>query len=124
MFHGKLKKKASDWVFVCDTFNIPINTSHYQYSKLKEGSIILGVRPEDIQCCNHTEIKDDINSIKSKIDFIEYLGSDINVHLKVGTINFTARFNQTTQAELGKNIPVVLNLNKGHFFNKENNNIL
>ena len=63
--------------------------------------------------------------IDAKVEFIEYLGAEMNVHLTAQSNGFTARFNRRIDSKLKDSISsVIFDVNQGHFFNIENGNIL
>ena len=66
----------------------------------------------------------DKNKIDAKIDFIEYLGSEMNIHLAIQSNSFTARVSQSTNVKSDTSLSVVFDVNQGHFFDMENENIL
>ena len=119
-----LKQKQSEWVFVSNELTVQIEKTHYQYSKLKKNKVTFGIRPEDIHDSSFAEIKDDRNTIDAKVEFTEYLGSEMNVHLSAESNSFTARFNRKINMGSIDSISVILDVNKGHFFDARNGNIL
>ena len=130
LFNGELKQKGSDWVFTSDELTMKIEKTHYQYSHLEEGNIVFGLRPEDIYDSYFVENKDEKDIVEAKVKFIEYLGSEMNVHLTLGLSNFTARFNDRIDSDkkniikLEDSVSVVFNVDQGHFFNTHNGDIL
>jgi len=124
LFNGKLRQEQSEWVFISNELTIQIEKTHYQYSILKEEKVIFGIRPEDIHDSYFAEIKDDKNTIDAKVEFIEYLGAEMNVHLTTQSNGFTARFNRRIDSKLKDSTSVIFDVNQGHFFNIENGNIL
>ena len=62
--------------------------------------------------------------IDAKVEFIEYLGSEMNVHLTSQSNSFTARFNKKINSNSKEPISIILDVNKGHFFNIDNGNII
>jgi len=130
LFEGKLKQKESKWVFISNGLTMKIEKTHYQYSKLKQNKVIFGIRSEDIYDSYFADNKDEKSIIDAKVKFIEYLGSEINVHLSTQSNDFTARFNQRIDAgkkniiNLKDSISVIFDVNQGHFFNIDSGNIL
>ena len=125
LFKGELKKIESDWKFISNELVMKINDNHYQYSKLKESKVIFGIRPEDIHDSYHIDDKNSEDIIDTKIEFIEYLGSEINAHLSSGLNTFTAKFNNRVTSgrkdfiKLKDSVSVVFNINQGHFFDSD-----
>ena len=125
LFKGALKKINSGWSFTSDKISIKINEDHYQFPKLKEGDVVFGLRPEDIYDSYFIEDKDGKDIIDAEIEFIEYLGSEINAHLSSGSNRFTAKFNDRVSPDkkniikLKDSVSVILNVDQGHFFDSD-----
>ena len=127
LFKGELKKKDSKWIFISKEFLIEIEESHYQYSNLKEGSAVFGLRPEDIEHSHLSDNQEKRNIIDTEVDFIEYLGSEMIIHFSKQEIDFTARFNNRSSADNinpKDSISVLFNVEKGHFFDSDSDTIL
>lgn len=86
--------------------------------------IVFGIRPEDI----HTEqlMLDAYqeNNISAKITVSELLGAETMLYLNVDNTEFIARVDKRDYSEAGSEVTVVFDLNKGHFFDKETENII
>ena len=121
---GELQQKESEWVFISNTLTIHIEKTHYQYPKLKKGKAIFGIRPEDIHDSNSMDNKNEQNAINAKVEFIENLGSEMNVHLSSHSNSFTATFNHRMDSRLKGNTSLIFDVARGHFFNTENGDIL
>ena len=122
LFRGKIEKKGSNLYFSTSEFSIKINNSHYQYSRLNESNIVVGIRPEDIR---YVDEKNANNIFKASISFIEYLGQDLNVHLSLGKSNFTMKLDDTIfskskdSIKVNQKINININFDNGHFFDVE-----
>ena len=68
--------------------------------------------------------KDDRNTIDAKVEFVEYLGAEMNVHFTTQSNSFTAKLNRRIDTRVKDSISVVFDVNRGHFFNIGNGNIL
>ena len=121
-FFGKIEKKDSDLYFSTSEFSVKINSSHYQYSRLNESSIAFGIRPEDIR---YVDKKDTENNIKASISFIEYLGQDLNIHLRLKETKFAMKLDDTIfskskdSIKVNQNINIIFNVDNAHFFDVE-----
>jgi len=82
--------------------------------------VIFGIRPEDMHEAKPTSVKSKDNIIKAKVEVKELLGSDVFLYLKKGEKEITAKVNSRTKAEVGKDISLVLDVNKIHVFDKDN----
>ena len=125
---GELKKIGTDWHFKSEGLGIKINKKHYQYHNLKEGKTVFGIRSEDIHIAFDPNMKKFDLHLKSKINFIEYLGSDMNVHFSIESDSFIARFSHDLESNqslhINKSIDIAFNTMKGHFFNRDSGKIL
>ena len=124
LFKGELKQNKSRWVFTSNELTLHIKDNHYQYSKLKNGNFIFGIRSEDIHYNNSSESKDDKNIIDTKIEIIEDLGSEANMHLASSSSHFIARFNHREKLNSRDSVSVSLDVNQGHFFDIDSGKIL
>ena len=76
-----------------------------------------GIRPENI-CDNHfVDIKDSNNTINSKVDLIENIGSSLYLHTSVGS-DTIASISGTSSIEANDNIDLTFDLSKSLFFKK------
>lgn len=80
-----------------------------------------GVRPEDM---HDKELAGIIkaapgNTIQVNVDVIEPLGSDIEMHVKVGDHTLIAKIDSKTKARVGDTLDVVLDMEKTHLFDTE-----
>ena len=64
------------------------------------------------------------NVIDAEVDFVEYLGSEMNVHLKTKSNIFTARFTEDITLTPKTLVSILFDVNQGHFFNCDNENII
>ena len=124
LIEGELKQKDSEWLFISKEFSLYIEKSHYQYSNLKEGKVVFAIRSENIHYKRFVDIKDDRNIINANVDFLEYLGSEIIMHLFCGYNKFSVRFNQIIESDKTKSVQVLFDVSQGHFFNIKTRDIL
>jgi multiple sugar transport system ATP-binding protein len=116
LIEGEIKKSNDGWTFSNEDIALQIRDSHYQYQKLQTGKIIFGIRSEDINDHYFAEVKDDANTLQSTIEFIEYLGAEMNIHFKQQNTQFIAQFTRTIDARVNNKMSVIFDVNKGHFF--------
>ena len=100
-----------------NTFFVP--KEHLQYNELKSwSSSTMGIRPENIYDNHFVDIKDPNNTINSKVDLIENIGSSLYLHTSVGSDNFIASISGTSSIEANDNIDLTFDLSKSLFFKK------
>lgn len=88
-------------------------------SALAGRPIIFGIRPEDIHDRALRPDAKDGAIIRAAVDVHEPLGSDIILYLTAGEHTFVARVDAHSQARMGQNTEVVMNMKKMHVFNAE-----
>ncbi|MFY4774209.1 ABC transporter ATP-binding protein [Metabacillus sp. RGM 3146] len=84
--------------------------------------IIMGIRPEDI----HDEPVFIDSSAGTKIDAVievaELMGAETMLYSQVSGQEFIARVDSRTDVEPGQTLPLAFDMNKVHFFDKDNEN--
>lgn len=78
--------------------------------------VLFGIRPEDIYDRMFATLATPLNTLKARVDVVEPMGSEVILYLNVGKSSFVARVNPHTQARVGQEMEVVLDLNKMHAF--------
>lgn len=81
--------------------------------------VVFGIRPEDfhdeqvfIDASPHSQIK-----VKS--DVVELTGAELMIYTKLGDHDFVARIDARSELRPGQTVQLALDMNKGHFFDKE-----
>src|SRR5213594_292153 len=81
--------------------------------------VVFGVRPEDIADRALANGAQPAWTVKAGVDVHEPLGSDVILYLTAGAHSIVARVDARTQAKMGDNVEVVVNMRKMHLFNPE-----
>src|SRR5699024_6921188 len=86
--------------------------------------LIFGIRPEDI----HSEpvaieIEPKAN-VQAKIEVAELLGAETMIHSRIGNTEFVARIDANNTYHHGDTIDLAFNMSKGHFFDKETEQVI
>ncbi len=81
-------------------------------------TVIFGIRPEDIYDRTLVQSQDGA-VLRATVDVHEPLGSDIILYLTAGEHSIVARVDAHSQARMGQQTEVVLNMKKMHVFNPE-----
>jgi multiple sugar transport system ATP-binding protein len=81
--------------------------------------IIFGIRPEDIHDKAIRPGAKDEAALKAAVDVHEPLGSDIILYLTAGEHSIVARVDARSQARMGQDTEVVLDMKKMHVFNPD-----
>lgn len=81
--------------------------------------VIFGIRPEDfhdeqvfIDASPHSQIT-------VKTDVVELTGAELMIYTKLGDYDFVARIEARSDIKPGQTVQLALDMNKGHFFDKE-----
>ncbi|MBN1872355.1 MAG: sn-glycerol-3-phosphate ABC transporter ATP-binding protein UgpC [Candidatus Omnitrophica bacterium] len=123
--NGTLIEKKGKLFF--DEGNFQLGTVDKMKSALAQfinKEVIFGVRPEDIYDKLFVTKSESDNTVKVQVDVVETMGSEVYLYLKTPKHNFIARVGSRSTPELGKNIEVVIDMNKVHFFDKETENTI
>ena len=89
------------------------------------GDVLVGIRPEDIHVLDRGLPPGVVPAtLEGIVDFIEPLGSDTILHLKLGDTTLLVKIPGAYKAEIGSRIKVALNLAKMHFFDKKSEKAL
>ncbi len=81
--------------------------------------VVMGIRPEDIydDQLHITEASDSTTDVD--IELTEMMGAETYLYFEIEGVNFTARVNPRTTAQIGQKITIALDPNKIHIFDKE-----
>ena len=88
-------------------------------SPFQNGSVTLGIRPEDIHQTEDRHIEGLTANVDLQLDEIEPMGNEVFVHAKRGDLTVTARLSPRPLPELGETVRLVFDLEKLHFFDSE-----
>lgn len=81
--------------------------------------VILGVRSEDIYDKIFISEASPENTIRATCEVVEPLGSEVFLYLNSGKTNFIARVGAHNRPEVNKDMEVVFDMSKVHFFDPE-----
>jgi multiple sugar transport system ATP-binding protein len=79
--------------------------------------VVLGVRPEDIDDLTHAQ-HDGHVPVEARVDVVEFLGNELQLHLSAGGQAFVARVSTDTQTRPGATLRVGFQTRKMHVFDK------
>ncbi|TKJ26744.1 MAG: hypothetical protein CEE42_03980 [Promethearchaeota archaeon Loki_b31] len=82
--------------------------------KMNNKRIILGIRPEDVLISKQNAS----NSIKAKIDIIEPMGREFEIHLDLGLKTLIAVIRKIESFNIGDEVYLTFNDKKIHLFDK------
>jgi multiple sugar transport system ATP-binding protein len=81
--------------------------------------VIMGVRPEDIHDMRFQPPGITPASFNATVEVVEQMGNEMIIYLEQGGKNFIARTDPRTEARVGAEIPVVINLDNMHMFDRQ-----
>jgi multiple sugar transport system ATP-binding protein len=86
-----------------------------QATRLAGRELIVGMRPEDIHDLARTSGEGKL-PVDAKVEVVEYLGNELQLHLSAAGHAFVARVSTDTHAAPGASMRVGFDLRKVHFF--------
>ena len=122
---GKLAKNDGSVYFHGGRFEVRIVDDIAQ--KLSDyigQEIVFGIRPEDIYDKLFVGQSSADNTIKAIVEVVEPMGSEIFLYINTGLNTLTARVDVHTQASVGQELEFVFDMAKGHFFDKDSEEVI
>jgi multiple sugar transport system ATP-binding protein len=101
------------------------NTLSDTFSNIKEQTIILGVRPKDLQILKPNQDFEGLK-LKGEVSFMELLGDESIAEVRLGgnSIKISNVNSKLDELTIGKEVMLGINQNKVFFFNKAGNRIV
>ena len=112
LVNGELVEKNDNWYFISNNLEIPFSEKHRQFSRFLNKKVTLGIRPEDIII----EMDSKSNNSNVKINFVENLGSEMNLHFSFDDIKFVAKINNSENNFLNHFCKIKFKINNIHIF--------
>lgn len=85
----------------------------------EDKTISFGIRPEDLYDKLFITDSPVETSVTSSVEVIEPLGSEVYLHMKVGSFPLVARVGPHNRPEINQDIDLVFDMGKAHFFDTE-----
>ena len=89
-----------------------------------QGEVTLGIRPEDIHDLDFPPANIDPFHTQAKVEVIEQMGNEMFLYLEDRGRNFVARTDPRTGAHVGGSLPITINMENIHLFEKVNDQSL
>ena len=87
--------------------------------------VFFGVRPEDMYVMGYGEpVKEGISKIKSKVEIVEPMGSEIYAYMTTGKTPYIARLDAHVPLQLDEVKDLAIDMNKSHFFDMATENAI
>jgi multiple sugar transport system ATP-binding protein len=111
--NGKLTVDTGDF-----TVDVPSNKAPAYQAEIGR-NVILGVRPEDIHDPSFAPPGIHQALVPAKVEVTELMGNEVFLYLKSGDKNYVARVDPRSQARIGHDVQVAMNLDNMHIFDKD-----
>ncbi len=82
-------------------------------------TVVFGVRPEDIHDRDYVPGSLNGAAVPARVDVMEPMGAEIYLYLLSGNKSYVARVDPRSQARPGKDVEVMMNLDRLHIFDKQ-----
>jgi multiple sugar transport system ATP-binding protein len=117
---GKIIKKERKYYFDEGKFQTKIVDEMYNAVRPYEGKdVIFGIRAEDIYDKLFVTQASPENTIRVTCEVVEPLGSEVYLYLNSGKHSFMARVGAHNRPDVNKDMDVVFDMSKVHFFDKD-----
>lgn len=120
---GRIIKKERKYYFDEGRFHVKIVEEMYSKVGAYEGQeVIFGIRAEDIHDKLVVSQATPDNTIQAICEVVEPIGSEVFVYLNTGRHNFVARVGAHDRPQINRDMDLVLDMSKVHFFDKKQEN--
>ena len=128
---GFIGSPAMNFIDVTVTNNMTLKHKNFEletFNKVKEAikennligkEVILGIRPEDLEDSAFAANANPTNVITASVEVTEPMGSEIYAYIGIEGTLMTARVNPRSQARVGEDLSLYVDLEKIHLFSKE-----
>ncbi len=119
-FKGKLVRGDGKLFVDGGSFKLEVPADRNDaYAAYVDKSIIMGIRPEDIQDPHYCPPGMFPQEVEGIVDVAELMGNEIFLYVTAGDHNFCARVDPRTKAIMGEKSKVVFNMNNMHLFDPD-----
>jgi len=120
LMNGRIIKKDRKMYFDEGRFKVELVQTMYPKIAPYEGKeIIFGIRAEDIYDKLFTSEASPENTVKATCEVVEPMGSEVYLYLNSGKNTFIARVGAHNRPEVNRDMDLVFDMNKVHFFDKD-----
>ncbi len=114
---GKIKVKEGKKHFECSDFELPTSQSIEELlNPYVDKDVMLGLRPEYLVDEKIASWVKEGHRLEARVNFRELMGSETYLYLHIGSTPIIARVDAMNDAKEGSIFPLVVRLNKLHFF--------
>ena len=120
LMEGRIVKKDRRYYFDEGKFQVKIiEEMHAHIARYEGKEITFGIRPEDVYDKLFVSLATPDNTIKATCEVIEPMGSEVYLYLNTGRHTFIARVGAHDRPEVNRDMDMVFDMSKVHFFDKE-----
>ena len=120
LMQGRILKKERKLYFDEGKFQVKLVEDMYGVLAAYEGKeVIFGIRAEDIYDKLFVSQASPENTIRAACEVVEPLGSEVYLYLNSGKNMFIARVGAHNRPEVNRDMDLVLDMSKVHFFDRE-----
>lgn len=122
---GKIIKKDRKYYFDEGKFQVKIVEEMYPKISSFEGQeVIFGIRAEDVYDKLFVSQATPDNTIQATCEVVEPMGSEVFLYLNTGRHSFIAKVGAHDRPEVNRDMDLVLDMSKVHFFDKKTENTI
>lgn len=114
--------RQNDGALIFDEGKISLTISGQMKDKLEPYSgkaLTLGIRPENIYEADFAHGIKDGAEARSRVEVVEPMGNEVFLYLNTGVNSYVARVAARKTPAVGADIPVIFDMSKVHFFDRE-----
>lgn len=120
LMQGRIIKKERRYYFDEGKFQVKLVEDMYGAMSGYEGKeVIFGIRAEDIYDKLFVSEASADNTIRAACEVVEPIGSEVYLYLNSGKNTFIARVGAHNRPEVNRDMDLVLDMSKVHFFDRE-----
>ena len=120
LMNGKIIKKDRKYYFDEGKFQVKlVEEMHKAVTPYEGKDVVFGIRSEDIYDKLFVSEASPENTIRATCEVVEPLGSEVYLYLNSGKSLFTARVGAHNRPEVNRDMDVVFDMSKVHFFDPE-----
>ncbi|MCC6191157.1 MAG: sn-glycerol-3-phosphate ABC transporter ATP-binding protein UgpC [Anaerolineales bacterium] len=118
-FDARLNRGNGKLVVDAGTFSVTVPENKAgPYQPHAGQNVILGIRPEDIHDPNYSPPGIHQALVSARVEMTELMGNEVFLYLTTGDKNYTARVDPRSQARIGRDIQVAMNVDNMQLFDK------
>jgi multiple sugar transport system ATP-binding protein len=120
LMNGRIIRKERKYYFDEGRFQVKLVEEMFKSIAPYEGKeVVFGIRAEDIYDRLFVSEASPDNTVRVVCEFVEPLGSEVYLYLNSGKNTFIARVGAHNRPEVNRDMDVVFNMSKVHFFDRE-----